>query len=328
MLRVLLALGAARVLLASNWPVVLNVLGLVPVAFLAIGARDRIASLLLAAWAALLTSWSMAAVLLLHAALPPAPYGSWDARERSDPGGHWDLPEWAPPVAWGLVAIVHAYWGVSRLMDGFPALVVGVIELGLLGAAAMPDYRRWAWLALTLLSVANNDPVGVLLIHAFAFDPSWIPSSSRLTPGTVFYDGTCGLCHRAVRFLLSEDRNGLFQLAALQSPAFTRLVPLEDRAELPDSMVLRGRNGQLLARARAAIEVGTALGGLWRAAATLWMIVPPELADRLYDFVAARRHQLFAPPDAVCPLVPPRLRTRFVPDALPDDQPSEASAPR
>jgi predicted DCC family thiol-disulfide oxidoreductase YuxK len=131
-----------------------------------------------------------------------------------------------------------------------------------------------------------------------------------------------------VRFLLSEDRSGLFQLAPLQSPAFTRLVPLEERAELPDSMVLRGRNGQLLARARAAIEIGTALGGLWRAGATLWMIVPPELADRLYDFVAARRRQLFAPPAAACPLIPPRLRTRFVPDALPDDQPAESSAPR
>jgi predicted DCC family thiol-disulfide oxidoreductase YuxK len=316
------------VLLGSSWPVVVNLLGLVPVAFLAIGARDRIASLVLAVWVTLLTSWSMAAVLLLHAALPSAPYGSWEARRRDDPGGHWEMPEWAPLVAWGLIGIVHAYWGVNRLMDGFPTLVVGLVELGLLGAAAMPDYRRWAWLALTLLSVANNDPVGVLLIHAFAFDPSWIPSSSRLTPATVFYDGTCGLCHRTVRFLLAEDRTGLFQLASMQSPAFTRLVPLEERAELPDSMVLRGRNGQLLCRARAAIEVGTALGGLWRAIATLWMIVPPEAADRLYDFVAARRHQLFAPPDAACPLVPPRLRTRFVPDALADDQPSEASAPR
>jgi predicted DCC family thiol-disulfide oxidoreductase YuxK len=103
----------------------------------------------------------------------------------------------------------------------------------------------------------------------------------------------------------------------------------EDRDGLPDSMVLRGRDGQLLLRSRAAIEVGTALGGLWRAAATLGMILPPELGDQLYDFIAARRRSLFAPPDASCPLVPPRLRARFVPDAMPDgDQPSEASAPR
>jgi predicted DCC family thiol-disulfide oxidoreductase YuxK len=199
----------------------------------------------------------------------------------------------------------------------------------LLGAATVPDYRRWAWLALALLSVANNDPVGVLLMHAFAFDPSWIPSSSRITPATLFYDGTCGLCHRTVRFLLSEDRNALFQLAPLQSPAFARLVYAEDRDGLPDSLVLRGRDGQLLVRSLAAIEIGTALGGLWRAAATLGMIVPPEVGDRIYDFVASRRRNLFAPPDASCPLVPPRLRARFVPDAMPDgDQPSEASAPR
>ena len=74
-LRVLLALGALGVLLGSRWPVIATLLGLAPIVLLAIGARDRIASPVLAAWI-VVAAWSwpavaMSIVLLLHAALPP-----------------------------------------------------------------------------------------------------------------------------------------------------------------------------------------------------------------------------------------------------------------
>ena len=324
-LRFLLAVAAAGVVLGSNAPLLVNLLALVPAAFLAIGSRDRIASVVLAAWVVWF-SWSMGAVLLLHAALPEAPYGSWDARGRSDPGEDWRMPTWAPLVAWGALGILHAISGVGRLMAGPGAALIGLVELALLGVAALPDYRRWAWLALTLLAVANVDPVGVLLIHAFAFDPGWIPAQAGITPAIVFYDGNCGLCARAVRFILAEDRAGVFQLAPLESAAFERLVLPDDRRGLPDSIVVRAHDGELLVRARTAIEIATALGGLWRVGATVLTILPPELADRAYDFVAARRRRFFAPPSAACPLVPARLRERFLPDALPEGGEATASA--
>lgn len=270
----------------------------------------------------------MSAVLLLHAALPAAPYGSWDARGRTDPGNDWELPTWVAPLAWGVVAVLHVMTGGGRLTGGPLSLVTGLLELGLVALALLPEQRRWAWLALTLLAVANNDALGVLLVHAFAFDPAWITPSIRVTPAIVFYDGACGLCERVVRFVLAEDRAGVFQLAPLGSPAFERLVPPEARAALPDSIVVRTRDGELLVRARAAIEIGTALGGLWRVAATMVMLLPPELADRAYDVVAARRRRLFAPPSAACPLVPARLRGRFLDDALPERDQSTASASR
>ena len=184
--------------------------------------------------------------------------------------------------------------------------------------------RRWIWLALMLLAIASNDPVGVLFLHAFAFDPAWIRPSTQITPAIVFYDGACGLCHRVVRFLLAEDRTGALQLAPLDSPAFAGLVPAEERNLLPDTFVVRARDGELLVRSRAAIEVGTALGGLWRVGATIAMLLPTELADGAYDVIASNRRRLFAPPDAACPLVPPRLRGRFLSEA-PDEQ--DQSAP-
>jgi predicted DCC family thiol-disulfide oxidoreductase YuxK len=324
-LRFLLALATARVVLASDTGALVNLVALGLGVLLAVGARDRIAALALAVLAVRASPWA-SGVLVVHAALPAAPYGSWDARGRADPGDEWEMPPWVPMLAWAAVVVLHLVSGVLRL-TGWEA-VFGLGELGLLGLAAMPERRRWAWLGLTLLAIADNDPLGVLFIHAFAFDPGWIPASTRITPATIFYDGACGLCHRAVRFVLAEDRTGRLQLAPLQSAAFERLVPPEVRDTLPDSIVVRTADGELLARSLATIEIATALGGLWRVAATLFMLIPTELADRAYDFVAANRRRMFAPPDVACPLVPPRLRGRFVPDdAACADQP-EPSAPK
>ena len=54
----------------------------------------------------------------------------------------------------------------------------------------------------------------------------------------VFYDGGCGLCHRAVRFAIAHDPDGArFRFASLDSEAFRRRVPEAARTGLPDSIV-------------------------------------------------------------------------------------------
>jgi predicted DCC family thiol-disulfide oxidoreductase YuxK len=325
LLRVLLALGTTRLVLGSGAGALMHTIPLVLVILLAVGTRDRLASLGLAALVLGESAWS-GAVLAVHAALPGAPYGSWDARGRTDPGGEWRMPDWVPLLAWGTISVGHLGTGIAAIGGGTP--LFGLVELSLLALALAPPTRRWGWLGLTLFAITSGAPLGVLFVHAFAFDPGWIRPDSRIVPAIVFYDGACGLCHRAVRFLLAEDRAGVLQLAPLESPVFERLVSVDVRATLPDSLVVRGTDGQLFVRSRCVIEIGAALGGLWRAAAILLMLLPTEFADRAYDFVASVRRRLFAPPDAACPLVPVRLRARFLRDG--DDEPaqSEASAAR
>jgi predicted DCC family thiol-disulfide oxidoreductase YuxK len=324
LLRVCLACGLAGLVVDSDAPLAMRFAAIVFGAALALGVRDRLAALALAIVAALPSLWASAA-LAVHAALPAAPYGSWDARRRPDPGGDWTMPDWAPTLGWTVAVALHLWWGAWRVVAG--EWVIGVIEVGLVGLLTRAEHRRWAWLALALLATADNAPLGVLFFHAFAFDPAWVPASARIVPATVFYDGTCGLCHRVVRFILAEDRPGVFELAPLASPAFVRLVPKDERPALPDSIVLRTRDGELLVRSRAAIEILMALGGLWRIAGTLASVVPHEVADRLYDAVAGNRARWFGPPDASCPLVPPALRGRFTADAFPAaDQPGPSAA--
>ena len=126
----------------------------------------------------------------------------------------------------------------------------------------------------------------------------------------IFYDGTCGLCHRAVRFALARDTDGSrFRFAPLDSEAFRRRVP--DAAGLPDSMVVLTPEGALLARSAGVIHILERAGGLWWLLARLCRMVPSRLRDALYDNVAAVRYKLFRRPAESCPVTPPDLRSRF-----------------
>jgi predicted DCC family thiol-disulfide oxidoreductase YuxK len=130
----------------------------------------------------------------------------------------------------------------------------------------------------------------------------------------LFYDGRCGLCHGVVRFVIARDRAGTrFRFAPLQGETFGGRYPQADRAELPDSVVLRTGDGRTLVRSRALLQIGERLGGVWRGLARAAGLLPVWLLDWGYDGIARVRHHLFARPDASCPALPPELRGRFLP---------------
>jgi predicted DCC family thiol-disulfide oxidoreductase YuxK len=143
------------------------------------------------------------------------------------------------------------------------------------------------------------------------------PESGR-DPGRhlVLYDGVCGLCDRTVQLLLRADRRGVLTFAPLQgetAPAILRRHAIGDALQ---SLVLirdPGTDGETaFTRSRAAFRIGAALGGLWRVLAWARFVVPRPLADRAYDFVAARRYRWFGRFDA-CRLPEPGVRERFLP---------------
>lgn len=130
----------------------------------------------------------------------------------------------------------------------------------------------------------------------------------------VFYDGTCGLCHGVVRFLLRRDRDGSrFRYAPLQGETWVARVPAERRRELPDSVVVRTAEGDLLVESRGVIHLLRRLGGGWKVMAGLLWIVPRPLRDLGYRLIAAVRYRLFQRPQELCPILPEELRARFLP---------------
>ncbi|HEV8325141.1 MAG TPA: DCC1-like thiol-disulfide oxidoreductase family protein [Myxococcota bacterium] len=306
---------------------------------LAIGLFDRVAALVLAVgWAGLHGvdlraadpgMAALSAVLVLHAAVPPAPYGSWARRGQADPGVRWAKPGFVHAAGWALLVLGYAWagWGarssLSLCAGGGPP-VRGLLAAGQLAFAALalvPPLRRCLWvvgLGLLVVPLAAGTAAvpgaGLVLLQLFCFDPSWVPAVRPGRVGVLFFDGHCGLCHRAVRFVIAEDRRGeAFRLAPLDSDAFRAAVPEAVRPRLPDSLIVRTAEGVLLYRSAAILHIGRRLGGLWRLAAGLVALAPVGVRDRAYDLVARIRYRLFARPAEACPLVPPELRVRFGP---------------
>jgi predicted DCC family thiol-disulfide oxidoreductase YuxK len=150
------------------------------------------------------------------------------------------------------------------------------------------------------------------MLNFFTLNPVWPLPLMAKGPDLVFYDGHCGLCHRAVRFLLAKDRSGTaFQFASLQSQTFLATIPEAERATLPDSLIVRTADGVTLMRSAAVLYALKRLGGVWRVLGTIASAVPACIRDGVYDGIARVRHQLFSPPTATCPLLPPELRARF-----------------
>jgi predicted DCC family thiol-disulfide oxidoreductase YuxK len=142
------------------------------------------------------------------------------------------------------------------------------------------------------------------------------PIESQAGP-VLLYDGECGLCNRAVRFLLGIDRRGVLRFAPLQGgPAQAWLrehgLPTGDF----ESMVYvrewgagPGQGAYALRTDALAAALG-ACGGAGRLLA--WIrFVPRPLRDGAYRLVARLRYRLFGAWKPR-PLPRPEWRDRFI----------------
>lgn len=137
---------------------------------------------------------------------------------------------------------------------------------------------------------------------------------ARTDPEILFYDGDCGLCHRAVLFVLHRDPAGrLFHYAPLNGETAERMFTADERERLPDSIIVKKSDGSILLRSEAALYLLRRIGGAWAALGRTGMLVPRVIRDAVYDGVARVRKRIFKTPAAACPMVPDELRPRFLP---------------
>jgi predicted DCC family thiol-disulfide oxidoreductase YuxK len=191
-------------------------------------------------------------------------------------------------------------------------------ELAFPPLAMIRPWRPWLWTLMLALEVALGAASGdwaplpaVVFVSLFAFDPGWVKPAPPTARERLYYDGTCGLCHRAVRFLLAEDPSGGgFRFAPLDSETF-RGVSGHLPRPLPDSLILETAEGAFLMRSAAVLHALARLGGLWRPLAAAGGLIPTPLRDAAYDAVARVRYRVFARPTEACPVTPPHLRSRF-----------------
>jgi predicted DCC family thiol-disulfide oxidoreductase YuxK len=131
----------------------------------------------------------------------------------------------------------------------------------------------------------------------------------------VLYDGVCGLCNRAVQFLLKRDRHDRFRFASLQSDFAANLLARHgiNRTNLDTVYAVVNHdeaNEKLLAKSDAFLLFAKVLGGVWSVGG-LGKVIPRRIRNWLYDLVAANRYRVFGKSES-CMLPDPAYKHKFL----------------
>ena len=129
----------------------------------------------------------------------------------------------------------------------------------------------------------------------------------------VFYDGHCGMCHGAVQFAMRRDPHKRLRFTPLQGETIKALMTPAQINALPDSIVLRQKDGSLHMFSDATLEIMGHLERPWPALADTGRLAPAPLRNGVYKLIARVRHQVVGAPKDVCPMVPREDRERFLP---------------
>jgi predicted DCC family thiol-disulfide oxidoreductase YuxK len=142
-----------------------------------------------------------------------------------------------------------------------------------------------------------------------------VPTASPTDRAVLFFDGSCGLCDRFVRFAFAQDSAGVLLAAPLDGETAAQLLaPFRSALHGVDSVVWYSPvpSPHVEVFSAAALGVLSALGGRWRMLASVCGIVPRPLRGVIYRGIAAVRYRVFGRAD-VCPVWPADWRARILP---------------
>lgn len=126
----------------------------------------------------------------------------------------------------------------------------------------------------------------------------------------ILFDGVCNFCTSSVQFILRHDNTAVFKFASIQSDVGREIYRTYglDPNDIQTFLVLT--KGRALLRSDAAIEVARQFGGLWRLFIA-FKVIPRELRDWAYSFVARHRYHWFGRRDT-CMIPSEDVRRRFL----------------
>lgn len=126
----------------------------------------------------------------------------------------------------------------------------------------------------------------------------------------LFFDGVCGLCNKAVDFVLVRDYQEAIKFAPLQGDTARSLLTPGDIENL-NTMILWVK-GRSYRKSAAAVRVLWRLSLGWKILGTLLWLIPLPLRNLGYTLVARNRYRFFGKKES-CRLPTPAERLRFLP---------------
>ena len=135
---------------------------------------------------------------------------------------------------------------------------------------------------------------------------SELPSAAH---PVVVFDGYCALCNGVVDALLHHDRTGTLRFTSFQQPATQDLLTRHGLSTAPETVYVL-LDTRVLQEADAILYLLPFLGPWWQPLSLL-RLLPRQIRDRLYRWVARNRYRWFGKRDT-CRLPTPEERDRFV----------------
>jgi predicted DCC family thiol-disulfide oxidoreductase YuxK len=126
----------------------------------------------------------------------------------------------------------------------------------------------------------------------------------------VLYDGTCGLCHASVRWLLRHERDHALAFAPLQGETAAALRARHPEIPATLSSVVLIEDGRVRLRSKAFLHLARHLRAPYRwAYGARWL--PGFVGDLGYRVIAAVRYRIWGRADQ-CALPAPEHAGRFL----------------
>ena len=119
----------------------------------------------------------------------------------------------------------------------------------------------------------------------------------------IYYDGECGLCHLAVRFILRVDSKNNFY--------FSPLSNLDINLKNIDSIILK-RGNEFFYEGQAIIMIFENVDKNWNYLAKVLKLIPINVLDTAYRWVSRNRAKISVKKVSSCPMVPSYYQKRFI----------------
>jgi len=138
-------------------------------------------------------------------------------------------------------------------------------------------------------------------------DPNPLPKNTQI----ILFDGVCNLCNDAVLFTIKRDKKKVFRYASLQSSLGKKLLAERGiNSKEVDSIILINPKIAFYIKSTAVLQASKKLGGLYPLL-SVFLIIPHQIRDLVYDYVAHNRHKWFGKKDN-CMIPSPELEKLFL----------------
>ena len=124
-----------------------------------------------------------------------------------------------------------------------------------------------------------------------------------MVENVIYYDGECGLCHLAVRFILRVDSKSKFY--------FSPLSNLDNNLKNIDSIILKKGN-KVFYEGQAIIMIFEDIDNNWNYLANVLKLIPINVLDTAYRWVSRNRAKVSVKKVSSCPIVPSSYQKRFI----------------